>query len=387
MPFFSKSVDDFLGKTVEGIVVTVPATFTEEAEGRLEGAAKDIGVRFPHLLDEGCAGLTTCGACIATGAEVGLDAHQFDEIIYAAVQFGCLWALGASSSKDAELPESFGRHPEAKPTKALDIRATTHTIVVVFPAKLTVSMSLRASIIPPTCPSFVPPCLLISLTSRVQDDVLTVVKFLLEISTVQKNRVKARYRGVVKSLAPTAGTETLPKFIVQELLAGVDKIPPLHFNRKLGRELLHFLRLVESLITLSVDQVMSDNTAETPQRTPHNSTLFIETPSFQTPHAKKRSRSKTDENEAPSSSFSSFSVMRIRPTKLARNETLLDFTATPSAPSPLALNSRVPFTPANNLHHNSQAFLTPPPFHLSSLPDDRSAASFNTPFTSTSKLQ
>ncbi|PPR04153.1 hypothetical protein CVT24_010713 [Panaeolus cyanescens] len=92
-----KSAEDFLGKTVEGIVVTVPATFTEEAKDELEGAAKDIGVRVLQLLDEAgaAAGVTTSEAWTAAGA--GTDEEQAAQLALLPDRTQLIVDLGSSS--------------------------------------------------------------------------------------------------------------------------------------------------------------------------------------------------------------------------------------------------------------------------------------------------
>ncbi len=90
---------------------------------------------------------------------------------------------------------------------------------------------------------------------KVQDDVLklwSVVKALPEISSDQKNRIKALYEGVVKSLAsspeirpPRVGTPRSRRSSSQFLrpqVTGItpvanvssDKVPLLHLKRKVG---------------------------------------------------------------------------------------------------------------------------------------------------------
>ncbi|KAF9043337.1 Hsp70 protein-domain-containing protein [Panaeolus papilionaceus] len=92
-----KSAEDFLGKTIEGIVVTVPATFTEEAKDELESAAKDIGVRVLQLLDEAgaAAGVTTSEAWTAVGA--GTEEEQAAQLSLTPDRTQLVVDLGSSS--------------------------------------------------------------------------------------------------------------------------------------------------------------------------------------------------------------------------------------------------------------------------------------------------
>jgi len=55
-----QSAEDFLGKKIQGTVITVPATFTDAQRTALEKAATDAGVNVLQLLDEaGAAAATT----------------------------------------------------------------------------------------------------------------------------------------------------------------------------------------------------------------------------------------------------------------------------------------------------------------------------------------
>ena len=55
-----QSAEDFLGKKIQGAVITVPATFTDDQRTALERAATDAGVNVLQLLDEaGAAAATT----------------------------------------------------------------------------------------------------------------------------------------------------------------------------------------------------------------------------------------------------------------------------------------------------------------------------------------
>ncbi|KAF5356430.1 hypothetical protein D9758_009501 [Tetrapyrgos nigripes] len=54
-----QSAQDFLGKTVQGAVITIPSTFTDAQKDALEKAALDAGVKVYQLLEEPAAAAST----------------------------------------------------------------------------------------------------------------------------------------------------------------------------------------------------------------------------------------------------------------------------------------------------------------------------------------
>ncbi|KAI0791913.1 actin-like ATPase domain-containing protein [Abortiporus biennis] len=61
-----KSAEDFLGKSVQGAVITVPAWFSESQKAALEKAAADAGINVLQLLEEaGAVAVTTTSEAVA----------------------------------------------------------------------------------------------------------------------------------------------------------------------------------------------------------------------------------------------------------------------------------------------------------------------------------
>ncbi|KAF8896742.1 Hsp70 protein-domain-containing protein [Gymnopilus junonius] len=71
-----QSAEDFLGKAIQGAVITVPATFTDAQRAALQKAASDAGINVLQLLDDAAAAAATTTTPLWTGENLRPDRTQ-----------------------------------------------------------------------------------------------------------------------------------------------------------------------------------------------------------------------------------------------------------------------------------------------------------------------
>jgi len=106
-----KSAEDFIGRSIEGAVITVPTFFTEAQKEALEKAANNAGVRVLQLLDEAAAAAVTTTSDL-WGAELHHDrtqlvvdlGHSSLSLSLLSIRSGLAFVLASSSTS------SIGSH-------------------------------------------------------------------------------------------------------------------------------------------------------------------------------------------------------------------------------------------------------------------------------------
>lgn len=145
-----ESAEDFLGKRVQGAVITVPTSFSDAQKDALEKAATDAGVRVLQLLDEaGAAAVTTTSDLWSpdlhpdrTQLIIDLGSSSLS-LSLLSIRSGLAFVLAASTSSD-----TGGDQIDEKLIKffAADFTKKTKTPLSVCPAKDIVDQRAEAKL-------------------------------------------------------------------------------------------------------------------------------------------------------------------------------------------------------------------------------------------------